>query len=35
MDIREKTSFEIENGIQSLLTNITKELNVNIDMVKL
>ena len=33
MDIRAETSIELENGIQGLLTNMTKELNVNIDMV--
>ena len=33
MDIRAETSIELENGIHSFLTNMTKELNVNIDMV--
>ena len=33
MDIRAETSIELEKGIQSFLTNMTKELNVNIDMV--
>ena len=35
MDIRAETSIELENGIQSFLTNMTKELNVNIDMVNI